>query len=162
MIELNAEQREAMARGEPVRLVEPETRDAYVLFRAVDYARLDGPLRLTRSSSERLSEGDGRATLALEPRSAQALGQRGHRIAAPHRSLEPLAKMPHRVQPAVGARAQPVQDRRKLGGYRPSNGRPDLPARPIQQRKIPFERDRQVAADIDRESSRCGAQSSCP
>jgi hypothetical protein len=44
MIELNAEQREAMARGLPVWIVEPETQDTYVLFRDADYARLEGPL----------------------------------------------------------------------------------------------------------------------
>ena len=44
MIELNAEQRQTMAQGQPVRIIDPETHDAYVLFRAVDYARLDGDL----------------------------------------------------------------------------------------------------------------------
>ncbi len=44
MIELNAEQREAMAQGQPVRITDPVTQDAYVLFRAMDYARLDGAL----------------------------------------------------------------------------------------------------------------------
>ena len=44
MIELNTEQRQAMAQGQPVRIIDPETQDAYVLFRAVDYARLEGPL----------------------------------------------------------------------------------------------------------------------
>jgi hypothetical protein len=44
MIELNTEQRQAMAQGQPVRIIDPETQDAYVLFRAVDYARLEGSL----------------------------------------------------------------------------------------------------------------------
>ena len=44
MIELNPEQRQAMAQGQPVRIVDPLTHDAYVLFRAVDYARLEGAL----------------------------------------------------------------------------------------------------------------------
>src|SRR5205814_6300828 len=44
MIELNPEQRQAMAQGQPVRIIDPETQDAYVLFRAVDYARLEGAL----------------------------------------------------------------------------------------------------------------------
>jgi hypothetical protein len=44
MIELNAEQRQTMAQGQPVRIVDPETHDAYVLFRAADYARLEGVL----------------------------------------------------------------------------------------------------------------------
>jgi hypothetical protein len=44
MIELNPEQRQAMAEGQPVRIVDPETHDAYVLFRAADYARLEGAL----------------------------------------------------------------------------------------------------------------------
>jgi hypothetical protein len=44
MIELKPEQRQAMAEGQPVRIVDPETHDAYVLFRAADYARLEGAL----------------------------------------------------------------------------------------------------------------------
>lgn len=42
MIELSTEQRQAMAQGQPVRIIDPETQDSYVLFRAVDYARLEG------------------------------------------------------------------------------------------------------------------------
>ena len=42
MIELNAEQRQAMAQGRPVRIIDPDTQDAYVVFRAEDYARLEG------------------------------------------------------------------------------------------------------------------------
>jgi hypothetical protein len=44
MIELNPEQRQAMTQGQPVRIIDPETQDAYVLFRAVDFARLEGSL----------------------------------------------------------------------------------------------------------------------
>ncbi len=44
MIELNVEQRQAMAQGQPVRIVDPSTQEAYVLFRAVDFARLEGVL----------------------------------------------------------------------------------------------------------------------
>jgi hypothetical protein len=44
MIELNPEQRQAMTQGQPVRIIDPETQDAYVLFRAADYARLEGAL----------------------------------------------------------------------------------------------------------------------
>jgi hypothetical protein len=40
MIELNPEQRQAVAQGEPVRIIDPLTRDAYVLVRADVYARL--------------------------------------------------------------------------------------------------------------------------
>ena len=40
MIELNTEQRQAMAQGQPVRIIDPLTQDAYVLVRAEDYARL--------------------------------------------------------------------------------------------------------------------------
>jgi hypothetical protein len=40
MIELNAEQRQAVAQGEPVRIVDPLTHDAYVLVRAEVFARL--------------------------------------------------------------------------------------------------------------------------
>jgi len=40
MIELNAEQRQAVAQGEPVRIIDPLTHDAYVLVRAEVYARL--------------------------------------------------------------------------------------------------------------------------
>jgi hypothetical protein len=40
MIELNPEQRQAVAQGEPVRIIDPVTRDAYVLVRADVYARL--------------------------------------------------------------------------------------------------------------------------
>jgi hypothetical protein len=43
MIELNAEQRQAMAHGEPVQIIDPMTRAAYVLVPAEVYARLAGP-----------------------------------------------------------------------------------------------------------------------
>ena len=42
MIELDPEQRQAMAQGQPVRIVDPLTHDAYVLVRAEEYARLAG------------------------------------------------------------------------------------------------------------------------
>ncbi len=45
MIELNPEQRQAMAQGQPVWIVDPSTHDAYVLLRADDYARQEGALR---------------------------------------------------------------------------------------------------------------------
>jgi hypothetical protein len=44
MIELNAEQRQAVAQGEPVQIVDPLTHDAYVLLRAEVFARLSGVL----------------------------------------------------------------------------------------------------------------------
>jgi hypothetical protein len=44
VIELNLEQRQAVARGEPVRIIDPLTHDAYVLVRAEVYARLAGVL----------------------------------------------------------------------------------------------------------------------
>ena len=44
MIELNAEQRQAVAQGEPVQIVDPLTHDAYVLVRAEVFARLSGEL----------------------------------------------------------------------------------------------------------------------
>ena len=40
MIELNPEQRQAVAEGEPVRIIDPVTHDAYVLVREEVYARL--------------------------------------------------------------------------------------------------------------------------
>jgi hypothetical protein len=40
MIELDPEQRQAIAQGQPVRIVDPLTQDAYVLVRADEYARL--------------------------------------------------------------------------------------------------------------------------
>jgi hypothetical protein len=43
MIELNVEQRQAMAHGEPVQIVDPTTHAAYVLVPAEVYARLAGP-----------------------------------------------------------------------------------------------------------------------
>jgi hypothetical protein len=42
MIELNSEQRQAVAHGGPVRIVDPLTHDVYVLVRAEEYARLAG------------------------------------------------------------------------------------------------------------------------
>ena len=42
MIELDSEQRQAIARGQPVRIIDPVTHDAYVLVRAEEYARLAG------------------------------------------------------------------------------------------------------------------------
>jgi hypothetical protein len=44
MIELDPEQRQAMVHGEPVRIVDPLTHDAYVLVRADVYARLAGEM----------------------------------------------------------------------------------------------------------------------
>jgi hypothetical protein len=41
MIELNPEQWQAAAQGKPVRVVDPATRDAYILIRAEVYARLE-------------------------------------------------------------------------------------------------------------------------
>ena len=38
MIELSYEQRQAVSQGEPVRLVDPTTNEAYVLVRAEEYA----------------------------------------------------------------------------------------------------------------------------
>ena len=47
MIELNTEQRQAMAQGQPVHVVDPLTHEAYVLIPAEEYARLAGaPPRL--------------------------------------------------------------------------------------------------------------------
>ena len=45
MIELSREQRQAMAQGEPVQIIDPLTHDAYVLVRAEVYARLAGAPR---------------------------------------------------------------------------------------------------------------------
>src|SRR4051794_19789866 len=44
MIDLNAEQRRAMAQGQPVRIIDPQPHDAYVLVPAAQYERLaDAP-----------------------------------------------------------------------------------------------------------------------
>ena len=40
MIELNPEQRQAVAHGEPVCIIDPSTHDTYILVRAEVYARL--------------------------------------------------------------------------------------------------------------------------
>ena len=42
MIELSAEQRQAIAQGEAVHIIDPLTQDAYVLLRAEEYERLAG------------------------------------------------------------------------------------------------------------------------
>jgi hypothetical protein len=42
MIELNTEQRQAMAQGQPVRIIDPVTHDAYVVVPAAEYERLAG------------------------------------------------------------------------------------------------------------------------
>jgi hypothetical protein len=42
MIELSAEQRQAIAQGEPVRVIDPLTQDAYILLRAEVYECLSG------------------------------------------------------------------------------------------------------------------------
>jgi hypothetical protein len=42
MIELDPDQRQAIAQGQPVQIIDPLTHDAYVLVRAEDYARLTG------------------------------------------------------------------------------------------------------------------------
>ena len=43
MIELNTEQRQVMAQGQPVQILDPATGDAYVLVPADVYERLGGP-----------------------------------------------------------------------------------------------------------------------
>jgi hypothetical protein len=45
MIELNSEQRQAMAQGEALRIIDPLTHDAYVLVRADEFERLVGAPR---------------------------------------------------------------------------------------------------------------------
>jgi hypothetical protein len=45
MIELSPEQRQAMAQGQPVHIVDSLTHDAYVLVRAEEYERLTGAPR---------------------------------------------------------------------------------------------------------------------
>ena len=45
MIELNAEQRQAMAQGEALHITDPLTHEAYVLVPADVYARLAGATR---------------------------------------------------------------------------------------------------------------------
>ncbi len=45
MIELDPEQRQAIAQGQPVQIIDPATHDAYVLVRAEDYAHLTAPPR---------------------------------------------------------------------------------------------------------------------
>jgi len=44
MIELNQEQRQAVEQGEPMRIIDPATHDAYILVRAEVYERLAGAL----------------------------------------------------------------------------------------------------------------------
>src|SRR5437588_8594996 len=44
MIELTHEQRQAVHQGEPVRVRDPDSQDAYVVVRAEVYDRLGGPL----------------------------------------------------------------------------------------------------------------------
>jgi hypothetical protein len=44
MIELSAEQRQAMAEGKPVQIIDPLTHDAYVVVRAEVFERLSGLL----------------------------------------------------------------------------------------------------------------------
>ena len=56
MIELNPEQRQAVAQGEPVRIIDPLTHDAYVLIRAEVYARLAAlPVRPTEQRDSEIS-----------------------------------------------------------------------------------------------------------
>jgi hypothetical protein len=45
MIELGPEQREAIAQGHPVRIIDPLTNDAYVVVRHEEYERLAGSAR---------------------------------------------------------------------------------------------------------------------
>jgi hypothetical protein len=45
MIELDPEQRQAIAQGQPVQIIDPLTHDAYVVVRAGEYARLTGAPR---------------------------------------------------------------------------------------------------------------------
>ena len=45
MIELDSEQRQAIAQGQPVQIIDPLTHDAYILVRAEDYARLAATTR---------------------------------------------------------------------------------------------------------------------
>jgi hypothetical protein len=56
MIELDPEQRQAIAQGQPVQIIDPLTHDAYVLVRAEEYARLAGaPQRPTGQPHPKIS-----------------------------------------------------------------------------------------------------------
>lgn len=68
MIELNPEQRQAVAQGEPVRITDPSTQDTYVVVRAEVYARL-------AASSERPAEQPNPEISPLMLRSQQAFWQ---------------------------------------------------------------------------------------
>jgi hypothetical protein len=65
MIELDPEQRQMVARGEPVRIIDPLTHDAYVVVRAEVYARL-------AASQPRPAEGPDPEISPLMLRSQQA------------------------------------------------------------------------------------------
>jgi len=68
MFELNPEQRQLVAQGEPVHIIDPLTHDAYVLVRAEVYARLAGAL-------PRLAEEPSLEISSLMLRSQQAFWQ---------------------------------------------------------------------------------------
>jgi hypothetical protein len=54
MIDLDTEQQQAIAQGQPVRIIDPVTHDAYVLVRAEDYERL---AELSHLSADRPNPG---------------------------------------------------------------------------------------------------------
>jgi len=97
------------------------------------------------ASSNRLPKGDPPGTLALEPTPPRAHHHGRQRIAAARRSLEPTARVTHRLHTTLAVQAQPLQDRRELTGNRSSIPRPNLPSRPIQERKTLLKLDRQIA-----------------
>ena len=111
------------------------------------FALLLTPSRPHRSaSSEQSLKGNLRGTLTLEPATTTAHRGGRQRFSSACGSLEPAAKVPHRLQPALTIEAQPVQDRRKPARNRPATFRTQLAPRPVQQRQVLLKLDRQIAS----------------
>ncbi len=82
MIELNRKPRRAVARGEPVRIVDPLTHDSYVLVRAEVYARRFALRPITVEIFAPVLEGPSRESPSRLPREGVAM--RGHRSPERH------------------------------------------------------------------------------
>jgi len=87
MIELTPEQRQAVGQGEPVRVIDPTTQDAYIILRAELFEQFAPPPACpARETSPEIAPGIRRSQEALRRDLPQLLGDGGlvHQWAAYH------------------------------------------------------------------------------
>ncbi len=83
--------------------------------------------------------------LPVEPTTIGSLGLRRHRNPSPSRTLEPTAEVGHEIDPRFAVQTQPLENGLQSSRYRSALAFANLPPRPIQERQVLRERDRQEA-----------------